>query len=64
MPMESTVDRALHARAVADVVFESRRQSTITTQRHIAKTRRHLQTTKEAIRNLKFRMREHAMPLG
>jgi hypothetical protein len=64
MPVESTIDRRLHARAIARLVFESRRQTTRNTQSHIAKTRQDLQRTKELIRHLKHRMREHAMPLG
>ena len=61
MPMESTIDRVLHARAVANVVFESRRHATGETQRQIAKTRRDLQRTKQLIRHLKHRLREHAI---
>lgn len=64
MPMESTIDRVLHARTIAYVVFEARRQATGRTQKQVARTRKHLQATTELIRRLKNRMREQAAPLS
>ena len=59
MPTESTIDRALHARAVASVVIEARRRTVAQTRQHIATTRSHVDTRGEWIRLLKDRMREH-----
>ena len=73
MPTESTIDRAVHARAVAFVVIEARRKAVAetreqiavtrsrvdTTDELIAMTRSHVDTRDELIRLLKNRMREH-----
>ena len=53
MPVESTIDRAHHAHAVAFVVFEARRQAAIRRQEEIANTRTHLELTGDLIRHLK-----------
>jgi len=57
MPLESTIDRVLHARTIAEVVFQARRQATGRTRLQIARTRRHMLIRMELIRLLKDRIR-------
>jgi len=56
MPLESTIDRPLHALAVASVVFEARRRASGITRDEIAKTRAHLEMTGDLARLLRLRM--------
>jgi len=59
MPIESTIDRPLHALAVASVVFAARRHATDDRQERIARTRSRVETTEELSRLLRDRMWEH-----
>jgi hypothetical protein len=59
MPVESTIDRSLHALAIASVVFQARRQAALNRQTKIASTQTHSEITRELTRLLKDRMREH-----
>ena len=59
MPVESTIDRAHHARVVAQVVFAARRQAAGKRQAEIERSRAYLQSTGELIRQLKDHMHEH-----
>jgi len=56
MPFESTIDRPLHALAVASVVFAARRHATGERQETIATTRSQVETTEELTRLLRDRM--------
>ena len=58
MPIESTIDRPLHALAIASVVFQARRQAARNRQAKIASTQTHMELTRELTRLLKDRMRE------
>ena len=58
MPPESTIDRPLHALAVASVVFEARRQAARLRAEEIAQTRAHAETTGELTRRLAERLSE------
>jgi len=60
MPIESTVDRPVHALAIASVVFQARRQSTARTGERIAKTRVHVNLSRELTRLLKRQMKERS----
>lgn len=56
MPIESTIDRPLHALAVASVVFAARRHAAGEMQESIETTRSQVETTEELTRLLRDRM--------
>jgi len=56
MPIESTIDRPLHALAVASVVFAARKHTTSDRRERIATTRSLVETTEELTRLLRDRM--------
>jgi HPt (histidine-containing phosphotransfer) domain-containing protein len=56
MPLESTIDRAAHALAVASVVFEARRQAARRREDEIAETRAHSEMTRTLTRLLNERL--------
>ena len=61
MPAESTIDRPMHALAIATVVFEARRHVTSKRNEWITKTRSQVENTEELTRLLREQIRERTL---
>jgi hypothetical protein len=62
MPVESTIDRSLHARAVARVVFEAKRHATWRTRQKVALTSEQVAATGALVRRIRDRMWSQRAP--